>query len=45
MYVLVIFNLFIVSLFIIYAITYWREHRDRMAVGFIIAYAFSADHH
>ena len=46
MYVLVVFNLFILSLFFIYTMTNWRERRgrDRMAVGFITAYAISAYH-
>ena len=44
MYVLVVFNLYIVSLFIIFTITNWRARRgrDRMEVGFIIIYAISA---
>jgi hypothetical protein len=46
MYVLVVFNLFILSLFFIYTMTNWRERRGRdlMAVGFITAYAISAYH-
>jgi len=47
MYVLMIFNLFIVSLFIIYTITNWKDRRDRdrMEVRFITTYAISAYHH
>jgi hypothetical protein len=47
MYVLVVFNLFIISLFIIYTMTNWRERRgrDRIVIEFITAYAISAYHH
>jgi hypothetical protein len=47
MYVLVVFNLYIVSLFIIFTISNWRERRgrDRMEVGFIITYAINVFHH